>query len=168
MKKGKEIMTKKLIAVIGVIIAILILFTACSATAATKPEPVEGAETCEISGECWVEVGDGIVTVYGTSDIMEGTNGTISVYSSVGKEYGLEKITQAEENGILSAEFKIEDNWADDVYGFLVFDTSQSDRQLDEVKAVYGDKFQNIVGDNTVFSSQGVAVVFQSKLAKIR
>ena len=166
--KRTETMTKKLFAVVGIIIAILMLFTACSATAATKPQPDEGAQTYEISGKCWAEINGDVIKVCGTSDIDEGTNGTLSVYSSIGKELALEKITQTKKGEVISKEFKIDAGWPDDVVVFLVFDTDQSDRQRDEIKAKYGDKFQNITGENTVWSSAGIAVVFQSDVYTVR
>lgn len=161
-------MTKKVFSIILVVVAIMIIFTSCSAAVATRPQPAEGATTYEVTGECTaVSDGDKVI-VTAKSDIAAGTNGTLSVYSAVGKELALTKVTQEKVNGEITAEFKVEDSWADDVYAFLVFDTKQSDGQPDEIKEKYGKQFENIEGENVVWSSAGIAVVFQSDVISVR
>ena len=161
-------MAKKLVSIVLIVVAIMIVLTSCSAAVATRPEPAEGAATYTVTGECNAVVEGDKIIVTASSDIAPGTKGTLSVYSVVGKELALQNIEQEKVNGEIKAEFQIQDNWADDVYAFLVFDNDQSGSQNDEIKEKYGKSFENIKGDNIVWSSKGVAVVFQSDSVSIR
>ena len=161
-------MKKRIISILIIVFTCVILLTGCSATAAQRPQPQDGTETFTITGECSAYADGGKIVVSAASDIATGTNGTLSVFSSVGKELAKEDITQEEKNGELKCEFTIEESWPDDVYGYLAFDTDQSQKQPDEITALYGKQFENIQGDNVVWSSKGCAVVFQSDLVHIR
>lgn len=160
-------MLKKFGIIITVVLAIAIVCTGCSGGQSTRPAPDAGAQTYVITGECSALVNGEVLSVSAVSDIEPGTNGTLSVYSAVGEQLELIKITQEEKNKPITAEFTIAEDWPDDVYAFLVFDTDQSDQQSKEIKEKYGKKFQNIVGDNTVWSSNGVAVVIQSDIVSV-
>ena len=165
----KEVkMKKRIISILILVIASVMLLSGCSATAATRPQPEDGTETFTITGECSAYADGDKIVVSAASDIATGTCGTLSVYSTVGVELAKTDIVQGETNGKLETEFKIEDSWPDDVYAYLVFDTDQSKKQPDEIIALYGKQFANLVGDNVVWSSKGCAVVFQSELVKVR
>ena len=161
-------MKKRIISILIIVFTCVILLTGCSATAATRPQPEDGTEISVITGECSAYADGGKIVVSAASDIETGTNGTLSVYSTVGKELAKADITQGEKNAKLECEFAIEDSWPDDVYAYLVFDTDQSQKQPDEIIALYGKQFQNIQGDNVVWSAKGCAVVFQSQLIHVR
>ena len=161
-------MKKRIISILIIAFTCVILLTGCSATAATRPQPQDGTEISSITGECSAYADGDKVVVSAASDIETGTNGTLSVYSAAGKELAKQDITQGEKNSELTCEFTIEKDWPDDVYGYLVFDTDQSQKQPEEITALYGKQFENIQGDNVVWSSKGCAVVFQSELVHVR
>ena len=92
-------MAKKLVAIVLVVVAIMMILTACSAAVATRPAPVEGAATYTVEGECSAVVDGDKIVVTGSSDIAVGTKGTLSVYSVVGKELAIQNIVQEKING---------------------------------------------------------------------
>ncbi len=118
-----------------------------------------------MTGSCTAELVDGKLVVSGETNLMDGTNGIISVLNSDGTRIEQQKVTKEGDN--LKAEFTVGEDWPDKVYGFLMFDTSKSDGQPDEVKEAYGKKFQNLTGDDLIWDQNGIIVVFQSEAVEI-
>jgi hypothetical protein len=148
---------------------LIILLTGCMGGAKLdRPSMSEGATSYEITGSCNAVLNGDILTVSGECDIVDGTYGTISVYSVDGDELANEVVIKTGDN--LTYDFTVDEDWSDDVYGFITFDTVQAGTQPDAVLAMYGKSFENITGDvnNIVWDSHGIAVVFQSEMVTVR
>jgi hypothetical protein len=126
-----------------------------------------GASAFTVTGSCKAELNGSTLTVSGTSNIADGTLGTISVYSANGKQIELVTVTKSGDN--LKHDFTVTAQWPDEVFGFITFDTYQAGTQPDNIQALYGSKFENLQGQYVNWdTSHGVAAVFQSDLVKIR
>ena len=155
-------MKKKIAAVAVVTVMVMLMLTGCGAANLNRPAMEEGATPVTVTGSCQAyQDGDKLI-VEGECDLMTGTNGTVSVYSANGEKLALEKITQTLGEKITYT-FNIEDDWPEKVYGFITFDTTQSDRQPDDVRAAYGKAMENLQGDNVIWDAKGIAVCFQSE-----
>ncbi len=161
-------MKRKTIAVAIIMAMIIITLTGCFGGGAElkRPEMSEGATSYEITGSCQAALSGDILTVSGECDIADGTYGTISVYSINGEELDSVVIVKTGDN--LTHDFTVQDEWSDQVYGFITFDTVQAGTQPDAILAMYGKEFENITGENVVWDSHGIAVVFQSELVDVR
>lgn len=161
---------KKRIGAALVAVICMFLLAGCSRGPAeiAKPEPEEGATLFSVEGECTASINGDVLTVSGATNLMDGTNGVISVLNSDGTSASREKFTKDSDQ--ISHDFKIEDDWTDIVYGFISFDTTQADKQSTEVKEAYGKKFENLEGDeeNIIWDTKGVIAIFQSEAVEIR
>lgn len=158
-------MKKKLIVLLVIVLATVTVFAGCNgAQEIKKPEPV-GA-TVEVTGSCKAELDGDTLVVTGETNLMDGTNGVISVLNSNGTRIEQQKVTKQGDN--LKAEFKVAADWPDTVYGYVMFDTQKSDGQPAEVTKVYGNKFQNLTGANVIWDQHGVIAIFQSEAVKIK
>ncbi|MEF9988091.1 MAG: hypothetical protein RR632_02455 [Christensenella sp.] len=158
-------MKKKLIALFITVIAAVTIFTGCGGAQDIKKPEATGTMV-KITGSCKAELKGSTLTISGTSDIMDGTNGIISVLNSNGTRVAQQKITKQGDN--LKAEFAVTEDWPQTVYGYIMFDTQKSDGQPAEVKKVYGDKFQNLEGEDIIWDKAGVIVIFGSEAVKIK
>ena len=161
-------MKRKTIAVAVLTAMIIILLTGCFGGGAKLDRPTmsPGAASYEITGSCEAALSGNVLTVGGQCDIADGTYGTISVYATNGEE--VEKVVVVKTGDNLTYDFTVQENWTDQVYGFITFDTKQAGDQPEAILAMYGKKFENISGANVVWDSNGVAVVFQSELITVR
>ena len=158
-------MKKKITAIVLVLSMVFVMFalTGCGSAELNRPGRSDpNKEVTTVTGSCEAYKDGNNVVVEGECDLMTGTNGTVSVYSSDGKKLALEKIVQTQGEKI-SYSFPIEESWGDEVYGFITFDTTQSERQPDEVREAYGKAMEYIEGDNVVWDARGNAVCFQSE-----
>lgn len=103
--------------------------------------------------------------VEGSCNLMDGTNGIVSILNANGATIDKQKFTK--EGDDLTFEFNVENSWPQTVYGFISFDTQQCDRQPDEVTEAYGKRFQNLEGPNIIWDAKGVIAVFQSQAIDI-
>lgn len=160
-------MKRKILAIVLLMAMIVTLLAGCGASAPlNRPSMKEGAVAFDVTGSCEAVLSGNVLTVSGESNIADGTLGTISVYNSDGNMVESVNVTKQGDN--LSHEFAVTDKWPSQVYGFITFDTKQSGTQSPGIQALYGSKFENIQGTNTLWNSYGVAVVFQSELIKIK
>jgi len=159
---------KKFCMVLLIIIALAAVLTGCARGSAevSKPKPSEGAEMFTVEGECGAALDGNILTVSGSSNLMDGTNGVISVLNSDGIMVEEHKFTQSGES--VSFDFEVQDDWTDIVYGYISFSTQQGDKQPKEVTEVYGKKFENLEGENIIWDLKGVIAVFQSEAVTVR
>lgn len=166
---------KKLIVFVAVLVAAMAFLTGCSAYGGggcggtaqiSRPTPSEGAATFAVEGECTAELNGNVLMVKGSTNLMDGTNGVVSVLASNGESLAEQKVTQ--QSGEISVEFPVEDDWTDIVYGFITFDTQQGDKQPSEVTDAYGKKFQNLTGDSVIWNTKGISVVFQSESVAVK
>ena len=159
-------MKKKIIAIAILTAMIIILFAGCSAGPVERPAMKTGATAFNVTGSCQGVLNGNILTVSGTSNIADGTFGTISVYSADGKL--VETATIVKSGANLTHDFTVTDAWPSEVYGFVSFDTNQSGTQPQAILDMYGAQFENLQGTDTLWDTHGVAAVFQSDIVKIR
>lgn len=132
-----------------------------------KPSRDPDAEPVEVTGLCTAELVNGgqAVRVSGSCNLMDGTNGIVSVLNANGSTIAKQKFTK--ESDDLTFEFPVDDKWPQTVYGFISFDTQQCDKQPDEVTKAYGKKFQNLDGPDVIWDAKGLVAVFQSEALEI-
>ncbi len=160
-------MKRKILAIVLLTAMMVTLLTGCGGGAPlNRPSMKEGATAVTVTGSCEAVLNGNVLTVKGESDIADGTLGTISVYNSSGETVQSVGVTKQGDN--LSYDFAVTEDWPAQVYGFITFDTKQSGTQSPEIQNLYGSKFENIQGENTLWDTYGVAVVFQSELVKIK
>lgn len=158
-------MKKKLIILLVVVLAAAIIFTGCGgAQEIKKPEPV--GTVFEVTGTCEAKIEGDKLVVFGETNMMDGTNGIIGVLNSDGTRIEEQKVTKQGDN--LRAEFLIEGDWPEIVYGYIMFDTQKSSGQPQEVKNAYGSKFENLSGENVIWNQQGVIAIFQSEKVEVK
>ncbi|MEG1859427.1 MAG: hypothetical protein RR193_03705 [Christensenellaceae bacterium] len=160
-------MRKKLIILLAVVLAVGTLLAGCGGAPAIKRPPMASdAVAFEVTGSCTAVLKGDILTVSGKTNLMDGTNGIISVLNSNGTIVESVKITKKGDN--LKHDFVVAENWPDIVYGFVSFDTQKSDGQPTEVKDAYGKKFENLTGKDVIWDAKGVIAVFKSEEVKVR
>lgn len=168
-KEGTALQMKKIVLLAVALVTVAVLAAGCGRAAEiVKPQPSEGAKMVQVTGECTAVLADGKLTVSGTTDLMDGTNGVISVVNSDGTTAEEVKFTKGE--GPIEHTFEVKDAWQDIVYGFVMFDTKESDKQPDAVTAAYGKKFENLEGapENVIWNANGVIAIFMSGEVKVR
>lgn len=151
-----------------IVLLFIFIFAGCARVPRlTKPAPNEGAASVEVEGECTAQLVNGgqSLVVAGTCNLMNGTNGIVSILNANGTTIDRQKFTK--ESDSLNFEFDVGNSWSGTVYGFISFDTQQCDRQPDEVTAAYGKRFQNLDGPNVIWDAKGVIAVFQSEAVEI-
>ena len=160
-------MKRKILAIVLLTAMVVIVLAGCGGSApVNRPSMKEGAVAFDVTGSCEAKLNGKVLTVSGESNLADGTLGTISVYNSNG--IAVESVNVTKQGDNLSHEFAVAENWPSQVYGFITFDTKQSGTQSQQIQSLYGSKFENLQGPNTVWNSSGVAVVFQSELIKIK
>lgn len=158
-------MKKKLTVLLVIVLAAVTVFTGCGGAQEIK-RPAPTGDTFEVTGSCKAELQGDTLVVTGETNLMDGTNGVISVLNSNGTRIEQQKITKQGDN--LKAEFTVGSDWPEKVYGFIMFDTQKSDGQPAEVTKVYGKKFENLTGPDTIWDQHGVIAIFQSEAVKIK
>ncbi|MGI6152785.1 MAG: hypothetical protein ACOYJB_02960 [Christensenellaceae bacterium] len=167
-------MKKKIIIAAILMIVMVFVFGGCAGTGGcggaaviARPAPQEGAEVHYVTGSCTATLSGNEITVSGTSDIMDGTNGTISILGLNGKVLEEEKITKEGDN--LTYTFTVDPSWPDIVYGFITFGPKVGDSQSRDINDVYGRNFQNVDGDEgtIVWDKQNLSVVFKSEAVEL-
>lgn len=149
-------------------LAVLAIAGGCARTPQlAKPSASEGADILEVTGKCSADLVDNneVVRITGTCNLMDGTNGIVSILGANGATLDKRKFTKGPDE--ISFDFPVEKSWPQVVYGFISFDTQQSDRQPDEVTKAYGKKFQNLDGPDVIWDAKGVIAVFQSEPVEI-
>ncbi len=160
-------MKRKVFLTIVIIIAAAIIFCGCGGPAAiVKPNPA-GA-LFKVEGSCSAELSEDktVLEVYGTTNLMDGTNGVISVIDPNGTT--IEKVNVQKQGDNLKHTFNVAPSWPKDVYAFVTFDTQQGDQQSSVVKETYGVKFENLEGEDIIWNQKGVIACFQSELVAIK
>ena len=151
------------------VLAVLMIFvTGCAASGAiAKPSPEQDKEILTVEGSCAAVLKDEgtVLNVTGTANLMDGTNGVISVLSADGTKLDEHRFTQAGED--VDWDFEVGSDWPAVVYSFISYGTQNMDPQPGEVTAVYGRRFQNLDGPNVIWDTKGVIAVFQSEEVEI-
>lgn len=148
--------------------ALMMAVTACGASGAiAKPAPEQDKETFVAEGGCEAALRDGdtVLHVSGTSNLMDGTSGVISVLGADGTKLSEHRFTQA--GGEVEWDFEVADDWPGVIYSFISYGTQNMDSQPREVTDVYGRRFQNLEGPDVIWDLKGCIVVFQSEEVEI-
>jgi hypothetical protein len=157
MKKGIKYIAVLLFAAMS-----LILFSGCAGTVELKQPPVDsGVTAIEVKGTCTIEKTGSTIKVSGDSNLMDGVIVKFTVDSFNGVELASKTFTKSGDNG--SAEFAIDPSWKGIVYGSMVCSPNGAGDQSKEVFAKYGQKFQNIRGNNVIWDANGNIFVAQSE-----
>lgn len=160
-------MKRKILAIVLLMAVTVVFLAGCGSSAPLKrPAMKSGATAFEVTGSCEAVLNGNVLTVKGESNLADGTLGTISVYNTNGEE--VEKVDVTKQGDNLSHDFTVTEKWPAEVYGFISFDTRQAGTQPQEIQSLYGSKFENLQGPNTLWDTYGVAVVFQSEIIKIK
>ena len=152
----------------GMACVLAMLLTSCGAQRTiAKPVVEEGKEAVEVEGSCSAELtsGGSVLNVSGESNLMDGTNGVLSVLGADGVKLVEHRFTQTD--GTASWDFEVEESWPEIVYGFMSFGTQNMDSQPREVTEAYGRRFQNLEGPAVIWDTKGVIAVFQSEEVRI-
>lgn len=157
--------SKKAVFILAVIIFTLTM-AGCSNNAEIAPPKVDGdIQVMEISGVCTAEVVGDSVLVSVVTDIREDVVFKLSVTDPSGNvldELQMTKVRDVDP----SAEFAIQPEWPDTVYGFLVADPD--DNNVPGITSSYGKDFGNITYDGIVYNAGKNYIVFKSDLLTIR
>lgn len=157
------------LALLLAVAATLVLLTGCAPSGTiAKPSVEADHEAVEVTGSCEAALKDGgtVLSVSGSCNLMEGTNGVISVLGADG--FTLEEHRFTQDGSDISWDFEVGSDWPSVVYGFIAFGTQNMDAQPGEVTKVYGRRFQNLEGPNVIWDTRGVIAVFQSEEVDIR
>lgn len=163
-------MSKVRLRIIGLIAVLLVVLSGCSCSGSrdiAKPALAEGAQAVNVKGACTAALLNGgkTLSVTGTCNLMDGTNGIISVLSAEGRQLESHKFTKEGED--LGWDFEVGKDWPGVVYGFISFDTQNCDAQPKEVTEAYGKRFQNLEGPDVIWDMKGVIAVFQSEAVDV-
>jgi hypothetical protein len=123
-----------------------------------------GAVMAPITGSCMVEVASGKVIVSSDADIMDGAFVVLSVNAMDSDTLAETVIVKNGDN--LKAEFAIEDDWGDEVYGFVVMSPELNGKQAEHILAIYGEHFEKVEADNMIYNKKDyMYVVMSDKIA---
>lgn len=147
--------------------ALVLVMLGCARTSDIARPSSEDGKTITVTGSCEakLEQGNAVLAVTGTCNLMDGTNGIFSVLGADGTKVEEHQFTK--EGAEMSWLFDVKADWPDVVYGFISFDTQNTQRQPDTVTDAYGKRFQNLTGDYVIWDTKGVIAVFQSKPVEI-
>ena len=160
-------MKKRLIFLIIITLMFTLLYGCAGKTyEVVKPSQSADAQSYNITGECKATLNDNILYVTGTNNIIDNTNGVITILNSNGSVADEKKFKL--ENGSVEVDFEVKDDWTDTVYALIAFSTQQGDKQPRDVTDVYGKKFENMTGENIIWDLKGVIAIFQSDVVEIR
>lgn len=164
-------MQKKRFKIYGVAVMVLLaaaLLAGCGAPALPRPTPSAGAAPVRVSGSCEITVGDGVITVSGETDIMDGALMHVSVVSQAGMI--VDSVTFTKNGDTVSKDFSITpakyDETVQKVAGYITCAPSLYGAQPQSVYDAYGKKFENI-DSGFVWNNDGVVVLFGSKIVDL-
>ena len=170
--KGQT-MLKKYVRIITAVMAVMItiLLAGCGNADLSKPKMKEGAVQVPVKGTCDMVVEDGVITVSGETDLLAGSILYISVEAQNGMTLDYVKMTKGDANAV-SHKFNMNEKYDDSVKtitGHISFAPTLYGKHADIVYETYGDKFENIVSDDSslVWNSNGVIVVFASDAVEL-
>ena len=155
----------KYIALVVLTLALVVSACACGSASVTKPQPSDGAQTCEIKGSVAIEkLNDTTIRVNCEANLETGTVLAISIDSYNGEELSKQVFSKGEGDKFY-ADFTIDSKWQKQkpIYGSLTISPNEEGDQPDAVKDVYGSRFENVTGDNVLFNANGNFVCIMSE-----
>lgn len=152
---------KKGMALVLCLVLCVTVLTGCGGSKALEQiKPQEGKEVYTLTGECTAEVKDGKITIYLTSNLLEGTVACFSVDSYDGEELVNESYAISGET--VSVSFDIPAEWEGKAVYATVTAAPSLAKQPGEVTDVYGRYFQNIDGENIIWNKTENIFIAQS------
>ncbi len=158
----------RIFAVVAAILITTVLLAGCGGGGTLKkPEMKEGAVAVEVTGSCDIKMENGVITVSGETNVLNGSILYISVEAQNGMTLDSVKITKQNDDPI-SHDFAISDDKYSDsvktITGHITFAPRLYGTHADIVYETYGTKFENITsGDNLIWDTSGNIVVFASE-----
>ena len=136
-------------------------FAACGSATISRPTPSEGAQTVEIGGDVRAEIRSGELYVSCSTDALDNTVLKVSVDSYTGDE--LASVVYYKTCPNFYASFPIEESWGTGpVFASLVIESKANGDQPKEVYEQYGNRFENLTGENVLWNANGNVVVIQT------
>ncbi len=157
----------KIFAVISAVILLTMALAGCGGGGALhKPAMQTGAVAVEVTGSCDIKLENGVITVSGETNLMNGA----LVYISVEAQNGitLDSRTTIVGGESISEDFIVSDDKYDDsvktITGHITCAPRLYGNQNPDIYNAYGSKFENIQSEgNLVWDAAGCFVVFGSK-----
>ncbi len=156
----------RITAVVLMVAAVLMIACSCAAGDRTIAKQAPDSDTqYTITGELSVTQASGKILVELTTDIMDGCTGRVCVDKFDGTSLFSKKATVS--GGKLTYSVDVDGSWEGPVCVSVVF--SPDDNKNSEIRAAYGKKFQNIVGEDQflVWNTRKNFLVFQSGLLEL-
>ncbi len=165
----------KIFVVMAAVLMTMVLMAGCMGGGGgtlKKPVMSDDAVAVEVTGSCDMKMENGIITVSGESDILDGSILYISIEAQNGMTLDAVKVTKLP-NEPISHDFVISDDKYDDSVKTITGHISIAPRlygtHADIVYETYGNKFENIVSEgNLVWDTGGSVVVFASETIDFR
>ena len=157
----------KIFAVISTVILLTMALAGCGGgRTLQKPAMQEGAVAVEVTGSCDIKLENGVITVSGETNLMNGAIVYISVEAQNGITLDSRKSIVGGES--ISEDFVVSGDKYDDsvktITGHITCAPRLYGNQNPDILNVYGSKFENIQSEgNLIWDSTGCFVVFGSK-----
>ncbi|MEX1308351.1 MAG: hypothetical protein AB1Z19_07480 [Eubacteriales bacterium] len=160
-----KLLNRKWILILALLTLTFVL-SGCSQTTSIVPAAVDkDLSVVEITGTCNAEVVDDKVVVSVTTNLKSDVIFKLSVTDEAGNVLDELQMTKMSDVDPV-AEFAIQDEWPDVVYGFLV--ASPDDNDVAGITGTYGKDFSNITYEGMVYENKKNLIVFMSDPLTIR
>ena len=158
--------------VVTVILITTVLLAGCGGGGTLKKAEMKEGAAAEVTGSCDIKLENGVITVSGETNLLNGSILYISVEAQNGMTLDSVKITKLNDDPI-SHDFVIsEDKYNDSVKtitGHITFAPRLYGTHADIVYETYGTKFENITaGENLVWDTSGNIVVLASETIEFK
>ncbi|MDD5017273.1 MAG: hypothetical protein PHO15_04135 [Eubacteriales bacterium] len=161
-----QIRSIKIILLVLSLILVTAVFAGCGAAALARPETLVGDPTYNVTGNCDLEINDGVITVSGQTDLMDGALLCISVNAQSGTLLDFVTITKSGDE--ISQDFIMTDEIYDEsvvsVMGFILCVPKTYGEQPEYIYNTYGDDFRFIHYEGEIWDRDGIIVRFASDL----
>ena len=160
-----RLLNKKILLLVAVLVLSLSL-VGCSNNTSVTPAAVDSEiELLELEGTCTAELVGDTVVVSVVTNLKSDVVFKLSVTDEAGNVLDELQMTKMSDVDPV-AEFTIEEDWPDVVYGFLVADPDDND--VTSITNSYGKNFGNITYENMVYENNKNYIVFMSDPLTIR
>ena len=156
---------KKIIALVLMIVMAAVLFTGCGGKQVTSVQQIaaeEGAKLQEITGSCEIEkIDENTLRVHCTTNLIPTTKIAVTIDSFKGENLATEKLSVEGES--FTVDFPVKKNWEYPITASIVCTYDDHGRQLQAVKAAYGNNFRNMTGEHVLWNANGNFVAISSE-----
>lgn len=151
----------KIVLFILCVILITTVFSGCSG-GASLPMPTAGGLKIPVTGNCEMVLNEGVITVSGQTDLMDGVLLNVSVVAQDGMV--IDSVTFIKNGDEISQDFQITAEKYDGVKSIIGYITCSPSKQTEAVYAAYGEKFASIELSDFVWDKDGIVVLFGSEM----